>query len=159
MACAVLHRLLQKAAVRLRRIRHLARGMQLFVEYARHGGISDELCFAETSQTLELTHALSQLWARRPRVPAPPLMVGVTLFHLIDEHNYTPSLFAQEQCAKHEKLDAALDQLNARYGKNTIYFASSHRALDSAPLRIAFSFVPDIDLRTQIEQCLAESLP
>lgn len=143
-ALAVLHRLLQKAAARLRRVRHLARGMALFVEYARRGGVSTELVFRETQDTLELTSALRQLWARLPRPGQPPLMVGVSLLDLLPEEARTPSLFHGEPEARRARLARAMDALNARYGKNTVYLGSAHDALDSAPMRIAFNFIPEI---------------
>ena len=43
------------------------------------------------------------------------------------------------------KLDAAIDTLNKTYGKNTLYFAASHDARDSAPMRIAFNRIPDLE--------------
>ena len=43
------------------------------------------------------------------------------------------------------KLDAAMDQLNKTYGKNTLYFAASHEARDTAPMRIAFNRIPDLE--------------
>lgn len=141
-ARAVLHRLLQKAATRLRRIQHLARGMHLFIEYAGHGGFSTELRFSETQDTIELTHALDRLWTRRPHPAAPPLSVGVSLCDLVAEENQTPPLFDLPQRQRRAQLSAAIDALNARYGKNTVYFGAAHTALDSAPMRIAFNFVP-----------------
>jgi DNA polymerase-4 len=30
-------------------------------------------------------------------------------------------------------------------GKNTVYFATAHAARDSAPMRIAFNYIPDAD--------------
>ncbi len=142
-AHAVLHRLLQKAALRLRGMGHFARGLQMFVEHSSVGGFSAETTFLETQDTLELSHALSQLWERRPPRSEPLLMVGVALFDLVDEKNYTPSLFTRNRGSKHRQLTAAMDQINRRLGKNAAYFAASHLAADSAPMRIAFNFVPE----------------
>src|SRR5438067_4349436 len=82
-ALAVLHRLLQKAAMRLRSIGHLATGMSLFIEYLHIGGYSEEVRFLETQDTIELTRTLHDMWERRPRVNKPPLMVGVDLVNLV----------------------------------------------------------------------------
>ena len=141
-ALAVLHRLLQKAATRLRRERLLARSLGLFIEHARSGGHSAELVFRETQDTLEFTAALRRLWEQRPRSSTPPLMVGVSLLDLLPEEGHTPSLFRTETDARHERLGAAMDQLNARYGKNTVYFGAAHTGRDSAPMRIAFNYIP-----------------
>jgi DNA polymerase-4 len=140
-ALAVLHRLLQKAAMRLRKIQHLAGGMQLSVEFAGGDGVSDEMTFLETQDTIELTHTMLQLWQRHPRVSPPPLLIGVNFFHLVAESNCTPPLFPCKQARR--ELLRQIDALNLRYGKNTVYFGGSHTALDSAPMRIAFNRIPD----------------
>ena len=41
--------------------------------------------------------------------------------------------------------NAAIDTLNKTYGKNTLYFAASHKAKDTAPMRIAFNRIPDVE--------------
>jgi DNA polymerase-4 len=40
-------------------------------------------------------------------------------------------------------LDHALDVLNERFGKNTVYFAGAHEGRCAANVRIAFHHVPD----------------
>jgi len=42
------------------------------------------------------------------------------------------------------KLLAAIDTLNGKHGKNTVYFASAQAGLDHAPMRIAFNRIPDL---------------
>ena len=73
-----------------------------------------------------------------------PLSVGVTLIHLGAEKDQTLPLF--ERDAKVSAFHAAIDKLNARYGKNTVYFGGAHTALDSAPARIAFTHIPDLEV-------------
>jgi len=43
------------------------------------------------------------------------------------------------------RLYRTIDDINRRYGKNALYYASSHHALDHAPMRIAFTRIPDIE--------------
>ena len=43
------------------------------------------------------------------------------------------------------KLMAAIDALNGKHGKNTVYFASAQAGLDHAPMRIAFNRIPDLE--------------
>jgi DNA polymerase-4 len=38
-----------------------------------------------------------------------------------------------------------MDRLNLCYGRNTVYFGGAQPALDSAPTRIAFTHVPDLE--------------
>lgn len=144
-ALAVLHRLLQKAAMRLRKEGYFARGLQLFVEFLHAGGFSLEQRFLETQDTIELARTMCESWSRRPRGGL-PLLVGVLLIDLVNEKNYTPSLFPDD-CRRRD-LFASLDALNLRYGKNALYFGGSHRARDSAPMRIAFTRVPDLETET-----------
>jgi len=44
---------------------------------------------------------------------------------------------------KHQRLDAALDKLRARYGRKVIYYGSVQESRDEAPTRIAFTHIPD----------------
>ena len=141
-ARAILHRLLQKAAMRLRRIRHFATGLALSIKYVKGERWREALSFQETQDTLELTHALNQLWERRPAHRAPPLLVGVTLAGLQPEQSVTRSLFADE---RRLKLNALVDTLNAGLGRNTVYFGGAHEAASTAGMRIAFNRVPNID--------------
>jgi len=143
-AFAVVNRLLQKAAMRLRKMGYYAGGMQLIVKYVRHSHWNDDATFAETQDTVEFLRILRILWERRPAHNPPPLAVGVTLTHLVEEQNRTPSLFDKSN-ARHD-LNAMIDRINNRYGKNAIYFAGAHTAKTSAPMRIAFNYVPDPEI-------------
>jgi DNA polymerase-4 len=142
-ALAVLHRLLQKAAMRLRKDGYRAGGMQVSVRFLGNERWGETMSFTPTEDTLRLTKALSTLWEKRPPAGKPPLAVGVTLIHLTQEKDQTLPLF--EKDAKVSAFHAAIDKLNARYGKNTVYFGGAHAALDSAPTRIAFTHIPDYD--------------
>jgi DNA polymerase-4 len=141
-ARAVLHRLLQKAAMRLRKIEHFTTGFAVFVNYVPGGRWEDGRQFIESQDTLEFIHILNTLWEGRPRHAGPPLYVGLTLFGLTPQHCVTPSLFGQE---KRKKLHAVVDALNSALGKNTVYFGGAHTALDAAPMRIAFNRIPDLE--------------
>ena len=63
---------------------------------------------------------------------------------LSNANAYVDDLFAEKPSATEKKLNEALDILNLKYGKNTVYFAGAHNALASAPMRIAFNYVPDL---------------
>lgn len=147
-ALAVLHRLLQKAAMRLRHTGRCAGGLHLSVHYRDDMRWSDELRLTETQDTLELTHALNQLWARRPAElhRRAPLKVGVQLTHLLDLKFHTPDLFTAEREQTHGRLFSAIDHLNQVYGKNTVYLGGAHGATARAPMRIAFTRIPQPEL-------------
>ncbi|HEY5793270.1 MAG TPA: hypothetical protein VIS74_08225, partial [Chthoniobacterales bacterium] len=139
-ARGVLHRLLQKAAMRLRHANYFAEGLQLSIRYQNGPSWSDELRFTGTQDTLELTRHFQQLWDRRRRADLPPLHVGVTFFSLVPAHLHTPSLFDDPQ---RESLFEAVDDLNLKLGKNTVFFGGAINALQHAPMRIAFGRIPD----------------
>jgi DNA polymerase-4 len=142
-AFAVLNRLLQKAAGRLRKMKYYAGAMQLSISSVREGHWSEECSFLETQDTVEFLRILRLLWDRRPANAPAPMKVGVTLMRLVEEHNRTPAFF--EKTSQRDKLNAQIDSINKTFGKNTIYFAGAHVARKSAPMRIAFTYIPDLD--------------
>ena len=146
-ARSVLHRLAQKAAMRLRSYGCVTARMSVFVRHA--GGQadwSDEIRFNPTQDTLELLHTLEMLWARRrPRPDATPFAVGINLLELHEETNSVPTLFDRDGDERRRALLAAVDRLNIEQGRNTVYFAGAHGAVDYTPLRIAFNRIPDPD--------------
>jgi DNA polymerase-4 len=88
-----------------------------------------------------MIRGFSEIWEERPR-GLTPLSVAVILSELTPIHETSYSLFSNE--FKQEKLATALDKINERYGMNSIYFGSMHEAAESAPLRIAFTSIPDV---------------
>ena len=140
-AYSVLNRLLQKAATRLRS-HGLAAGT-LHAHVRRLDGTSWEghSRLGPTQDTLQMLVALKALWADYPARAAAPLKVGVVLTGLFEQAGQSLSLFPG--AGTHDRLDAAVDRLNQRYGKNTVYFGGAHRALGSTPMRIAFTRIPD----------------
>ena len=146
-ARSVLHRLTQKAAMRLRRAGCVTARMGVFVKYV--GGQadwSDEIKFNPTQDVLELLRTLEILWARRRmgRIST-PFAVGMNLLELHDEANAVPSLFERARCDRRRALLEAVDHLNITGGKNTVYFAGAHGAVGYTPMRIAFNRIPDPD--------------
>jgi len=147
-ALAVLHRLLQKAAMRLRHSQYYAGALSVSVDYADETHWADEVRLTETQDTLRLTHALNELWARRPNQfdRRKPLRIGVHLTQLIDTKLHTPDLFEEQKEQKHGKLLAAVDHLNKVLGKNTVYLGGAHGATQDAPMRIAFTRIPEPEI-------------
>jgi DNA polymerase-4 len=142
-AWAVLQRLLQKAATRLRHMELLAGALSVKVKFTNRTRWKDEMVFSETDDTLEFIHALEAMWGRRPKSHAPPIAVALTLHRLATRAQVTPSLFSASE--NRGRLNRAIDELNARYGRKSAYFGGAHGALRSAPMRIAFTHVPDLE--------------
>jgi DNA polymerase-4 len=150
-AKAVLHRLLQKAAMRMRSYDLLTSHISIKIKLrdpktkvpSRFYNESD---ISATDNTLKLTDALEALFKGLSRVclKIEPIAVGINFSMLSNVQEAAYDLFAEKPSANEAKLNKALDILNLKYGKNTVYFAGAHDALKDAPMRIAFNHVPDL---------------
>jgi DNA polymerase-4 len=140
-AWAVLNRLTQKAAMRLRKAGYYAARLSIDLKYLDGGHWATEMRLVDTQDTKTFLHALDKLWAKRPRGNRTILRVGMAYSDLVSEAAHTGSLFAAED--KSRALYSTLDKLNARFGKQAVYFASAHKARDRGGLHIAFNHIPD----------------
>ena len=145
-ALSVLHRLLQKACMRLRSYGLHTSAISVKVKFLSQPSWGAESACSPTDDTLALTHALEQLWKSYPKRKSSPYAVGVSLTGLVAPDQRAMDLFLPAPASAEKKLNAALDKLNLRYGKNTVYFGGAHNALNNAPMRIAFNHVPDLDV-------------
>ncbi len=140
-AFAVLNRLTQKAAMRLRKAGFYASRLAIDLKYLDGGHWASEMRLVDTQDTKTFLHALEKLWGKRPRGNRTILKVGMAYSDLVSEADHTGSLFAAED--KSKSLYSALDKLNARFGKQAVYFASAHKARDRGGMHIAFNHIPD----------------
>jgi DNA polymerase-4 len=140
-AFAVLDRLTQKAAQRLRKAGCYAGRIAVDLKYLDGDHWRDEMRLVDTQDTMTLLHALNKLWSKRPKSPRTILKVGLALSDFVTEANHTGSLFASED--KSRALYTTLDRVNARFGRQAVYFASAHKARDRGSLHIAFNHIPD----------------
>jgi DNA polymerase-4 len=147
-ALAVIHRLLQKAAMRLRHSRLYAGALSVSADYMDQTSWSESVRLTETQDTLQLTHALNELWRKLPAKFArrTPLRLGVHLTDLIDLRIHTPDLFEENTAHAHGRLFEAVDHLNKVFGKNTVYLGGAHGATKDAPMRIAFTRIPEPEI-------------
>ena len=144
-ASAVLHRLTQKAAMRLRKAQHYAARMQVKVKFINAPSWQRETRLLDTQDTLDLLHALESMWAGyKPKRNATPLQVGLTLLDLTPEDRQSQRLFVADD--ERKKLNATLDKLNTKYGKHAAYFGGAHRAIDHGKIAIAFNHIPDVNI-------------
>jgi len=158
---AVAHKLLHKAAMRLRAARLWATHVSLTIKYTaaredangRHSsGIhqtawSQGLSVIECQDSQTLIEVLQKLWAERPtdEKHRRPFYVGVWLGELVPDHLHTLSLFSGlEGESKRARLTTTMDSLNQRYGTSTLFPASMLLARAAAPTRIAFTSIPDL---------------
>ena len=146
-AHATLHRLLQKAAMRLRYSDFFAGGLHVALRFRGRPNWSDALTFFETQDTVPLTRTLNTLWARHPRSAAGDYLgVNITLFHLLPAAARTAPLGIVDTGDARAPLHAAVDKLNRRLGKNSVVFGGALGATHYAPVRIAFGHIPDLAL-------------
>ena len=138
---AILNRLVQKAAMRLRKSGHYAGRIGVGVKYIDGTKWSQEMRLVDTQDTKTFLHALDAMWQRRPKTRRTILQVYMAFSDLVHEDKHTGSLFAAE--GKEKRLYSTLDALNARFGKQAVYFASAHKARDRGGLHIAFNHIPD----------------
>lgn len=172
-ALAVLNRLTQKAAMRLRKQNVYATSMSVHVHCRWAVGNQIERDRAahvgETQDTAFLLYTLDQLWHSGLHLISYPVSVSVQLHGLIEESQHTGDLFDFDKATAHavrteffpnrsdslskrttpsknrRELLATIDALNSKHGKNTIYFASAQAGLNHAPMRIAFNRIPDLE--------------
>lgn len=152
-AWSILCKLLHKACERLRSHGLRCGALTVQLSFLRAGAWQPELRFSATDSTFFLMRMLQQLWRERPDPRADLIQVGVVLSALVEEGNHTPDLFQSvvaEEIApddqKHQRLDAAIDKLRARYGRQVVYFGSVQDSRQDAPMRISFTHIPDVEL-------------
>jgi DNA polymerase-4 len=160
-AWAVAHKLLHKAAMRLRASGLWAGSIGLVIGFAvprsekkpmsRFGmptrGWKGEIRLTECQDNLTLIAALSRLWASRPTGAAydRPYFIGVHLNGLVPDRLHTLNLFdGSEEAANRTRLVAAMDALNNKYGLSTLAPATMLTAFKAAPTRIAFHTIPEL---------------
>ena len=156
---AVAHKLLHKAAMRLRAARLWATQVSLTIKYATAGGESQhssgihQSVWSEGRSVIEcqdnqtLIEALQKLWGARPQDDKHrrPFYVGVWLGNLVPDHLHTLSLFSNlEAESRRTRLTSTMDALNQKYGTSTLFPASMLLARAAAPTRIAFTSIPDL---------------
>lgn len=142
-AHAVIHRMLQKAAMRLRKSGFVCASLRIQIGYMDADSWGKDGRFSQTEDTATLTRYLDLLWQSRPKIRQKPMSVGVVLANLTVAEQRTLSLF--DESPKNPALNQTLDRINRRFGKSALYFGHSHTAQDHAPMRVAFTRIPDLE--------------
>lgn len=141
-AKAMLVRLAHKAAARLRRLGYWAGGLAIRISYTGGKKWKAATSLGRCQDTQTIVQVLSALCRKRP--VGGPLKVSVLLYDLIPEAAVTPPLFVADP--RRPEITRAMDSINNRFGKETVYLAAMHRSLRTAPSRIAFTHIPDIEV-------------
>ncbi len=160
-AWAVAHKLLHKAAMRLRTHGLWASNIGLAIGFAvprsentpvsRFGvparGWRGELKLSECQDNQTLIAALRRLWESRPSGARyeHPYFIGVQLNNLVPDRLHTLALFdGLEEEQSRTRLLATMDQINDKYGMSTLAPAAMLTAYKAAPTRIAFHAIPEL---------------
>jgi DNA polymerase IV len=160
-AWAVAHKLLHKAAMRLRMEHFHTSALAVTLKFAltreeaaqaaklkrhtsgiKHSAWGMEARFRPCQDTLTLLEALKGIWRERPdgAEHQRPFFVGVTMRNLLLDSEVPKMLF--EEPGHRNELSATMDKLNLKFGHSTVHFAGMLPARDSAPTRIAFTQIP-----------------
>ena len=130
----VLLRLLQKASARLRAEDLWTEAMDISVS-SQVRSWNTHVRVPPTQDTLTLNEFFLEAWSGRDF--SQPRKVGVTFTNLKKAEHVTPSLF--DPNVDRMLLNRAVDTVNQKFGKNTIYLAGMVHARDAADEKIAFN--------------------
>lgn len=130
----VLLRLLQKASARLRDTDLWATAMAVSVRGFRRSW-SAKTRMPATQDTMTMNEHLMEMWETRDFDM--PRQVAVTFYELCSETEFTPSLFTPTK--DRAKLSHAVDKVNQKFGKQSIYLAGAKNVNHTAEERIAFN--------------------
>ncbi len=148
-ARSVLVRLIHKAAARLRRLGYWTRRMKVSLSYT--GGRSRWKAAAylgRCQDTQTMLKVFEAVWSNRPKGGV-PLKVSVVLYDLATGANTPLPLFVED--LRNLQVACSMDMINECLGPNSVYFASMHEGRKEAPMRIAFTHIPDI--MAESERC------
>jgi len=160
-AWAVAHKLLHKAAMRLRMqglwASHIGLAIGFAVPRGQNAPVSSfgvptrgwrgELKLHECQDNPTLIAALRRLWQSRPSGGQyeHPYFIGVQLNNLVPDRMHTLALFdGLEEEQSRTRLLSTMDQINDKYGMSTLAPAAMLTAYKAAPTRIAFHSIPDL---------------
>jgi DNA polymerase-4 len=160
-AYAVAHKLLHKAAMRLRAHGLWASGIGLAIGFAvpraqnkpvssfgaPTRGWKAEIKLSECQDNSILIAALRRLWESRPSGGEydHPYFIGVHLAGLVPDRLHSLNLFdGLDGEQSRARLLEAMDALNNKYGMSTLAPATMLTAYKAAPTRIAFHSIPEL---------------
>ena len=160
-AWAVAHKLLHKAAMRLRAGGLWASSIGLVLGFGvpeskgtpavgfgvPKKGWKAELKLSECQDNQTLIAALRRLWESQPAgsASAQPYFIGVHLNGLVPDRLHSLNLFeGTEDAQSRTKLLETMDALNNKYGMSTLAPATMLTAFKAAPTRIAFHSIPEL---------------
>lgn len=138
-AYQVLTRLVHKTGMRLRHEGFYAQDTHLYIGHINappHYAHLHTHAYCDTTTAINLAE---QLWKTRPSTLNPILHLAFTFTGLVKYDSQPISLFRELE--KPTRLSEALDSVNDKYGRDSIFPASMLNAKETAPDRIPFGEV------------------
>ena len=123
--------------------------MTVVVRFTGGGKWKRQAKLPPTRDTRALLHAFVPMWEGLPTTGV-IFLVGVVLTELSNDASTPIPMFTPER--QSVLLSEVMDRVNQRYGYDAVYPASMHGAKRSAPMRISFSTVPDLDFPDRHEE-------
>lgn len=154
MAWQIARRLTLKAAARLRRMEYCAGALSLSVRIENGPRYALETRCKPTQDSFSFLSLLEALWSEMAREFKGKRLkkVSVTLHALTPEKETQADLFdaarpaATAQRGKCEKISAAMDTLNRKFGKDTVLLGlSPAQGKAFTGTKIAFTRIPDVE--------------
>lgn len=147
-AYLVAQKLLHKAAFRLRKANLWAGSLSLYVSFEGEvPSFENGTRILECQDNFSLLQVLQELWkplseAKKSLERERPLKVGVWLNNLVSNEEHNLSFFENERGLQ---VSQSLDEINAKFGKGSVYFGGVSADKAAAPNRIAFTSIPDLE--------------
>lgn len=146
-------RLMQKAATRLRRVGLCAQHVALSFRTVEGGRGGLQLSLPEpTADNFMLLRTFDQLWDDASRQAGQPQLrkVGIWLTGLMKPEDVIADLFIapqqQEADARHLKLSGIMDELNRKYGRDTLLLGMPAKKMAAyTGTKVAFNRIPDAE--------------
>jgi len=131
----ILLRLIQKATARLRAENLRAGAMLVGVRGLTKSWESRVKFQTPTQDSVIVTREFKNVWPTHDYIR--PIHVGVTFVDLHPAGQYTRSLFDEEN--DRTSLNQAVDRMNQKFGKNSVFLAAVDKVKDRASEKIAFN--------------------
>lgn len=135
----ILLKLLMRGATRLRDERFKAGKLSIAVKFMDGSYFENSVSFQPTFETFVLAENLQKIWHNQKNKKT--IKVSVTLGDLA----HGPEQMSFFDSPKNSKLDVALDAINNRFGKNTLFLANTKDVLSFGKTKISFNHIPSAD--------------
>lgn len=132
----ILLKLLMKASFRLREERIKTRLLGISIKFLDGTAYEKSISFSESNETYFLADQLKSIWHQNKSKK--PIKVAVVVGNLTDGMDQL-SFFDSPSNAR---LDKALDSINSKFGKNTLFLATTADVLSHGKTKISFNHIP-----------------